>query len=240
MKLHTRHVVALVAVGLCLVAPSSEATPNSNSFDKGASPGELRRLSAEWWQWALSIPTSVNPLLPTGDNCMVGQRGSTWFLAGVGGGGAAERKCTLPEGKELFFPAINQVNVNTPNVCGLGSENSSVKELRAGAAPLIDNVSDLEVTLDGKPIHHLHRIESDVFDVTLPEENLFDAPCAAEGGLPAGVYSPAVDDGIYAFLKPLRAGTHNLHIHATSQTADGVPVLQDVTYILTVVPVTLK
>jgi hypothetical protein len=171
---------------------------------------------------------------------MVGQRGSTWLLAGVGAGGVAERRCTLPEGKDLFFPAINQISVSTPNVCELGPEPSSVKELRATSAPIINNVSDLEVTLDGRPVHHLRRIQSVVFEATLPEDNLFDASCADRGGFPAGVYSPAVDDGIYAFLEPLHVGTHRLHIHAASKTADGTPFVQDVTYILTVVPVTLK
>src|SRR4051812_43024123 len=120
MKLHVRYVAALLAVGLYFVAPSSEASPDSSSFEKVASHGELRRLSAEWWQWALSIPASMNPTLeldPTGDSCMVGQRGPTWFLSGLFGGGRAMRKCTLPEGKELFFPAFTIVDVDTPNVC---------------------------------------------------------------------------------------------------------------------------
>lgn len=242
MKLHVRHVVAVVVVGLCLVASSSEADPNSNSFDKVVPHEELSRLSAEWWQWALSIPTPVNPLNegvlpmganPTGETCMVGQRGPIWFLAGVLNGGTAMRTCTLPEGKELFFPVINSVEINTPNVCGQGQE-LSVEQMRLDVAPFIDNVSHLKVTLDGKPIHHLHRVESDVFDVTLPEDNIFDAPCAPSN-VPAGVYSPAVDDGIYAFLRPLDAGTHTLHIQATSGSTS-----LDITYQLVVVPVTLK
>ena len=50
---------------------------------QGLPPGQLPQLTGEWWQWALSIPTSVNPLLDTtGERCMIGQRGSTWFLAG--------------------------------------------------------------------------------------------------------------------------------------------------------------
>lgn len=235
MKLYTKHVVAVVAVGLCLVAPSSEADPNSNSFDKVASHGELSQLSAEWWQWALSIPTPMNPLLDqTGDDCMVGQRGPTWFLAGVFGSGGRPvyRNCTLPEGKELFFPAINQANINTPNVC-TQEKDLSVKELRSAITPFIDNVSHLKVTLDNKPLHHLHRVKSDVFDVTLPEDNILNTLCP--DNVPAGVYSPAVDEGIYAFLRPLDVGTHKLHIQATSTGTS-----QDIIYTLVVVPVRRK
>ena len=57
-----------------------------------AQPPKVRELSAEWWQWALSIPSTHNPLLdPSGQDCMVGQRGDTWFLAGVFGGGDVSR-----------------------------------------------------------------------------------------------------------------------------------------------------
>jgi hypothetical protein len=237
MKLYTRHVVAVVAVGLCLVASSSEAGPNSSSFEKEAPPEELRRLSAEWWQWALSIPTSVNPLRPpidpTVENCMIGQRGPIWFLPGGVAVPTALPPCTVPEGKELFFPAVNAMEANSPNVCGQGPEDLSVEKMRSDNAAFVDNVSHLKVTLDGKPIHHLHRVQSDVFDITLPEDNIFDALCA--GDSPAGVYSPAVGDGIYVFLKPLDAGTHTLQIQATSGD-----ISVDTTYHLVVVPVKLR
>src|SRR5262249_53855422 len=81
---------------------------------QGLPPGQLPTLTGEWWQWAMSIPTSVNPLLDaTGNNCMVGQRGSIWFLGGVNGGGSAERICSVPEGLPLFFPVINAINANS-------------------------------------------------------------------------------------------------------------------------------
>jgi hypothetical protein len=53
--------------------------------------------------------------------------------------------------------------------------------------------------------------------------------------VPAGVYSPSVDDGYYVLLKPLSVGNHTLHIHAES-----TGFTLDVTYDLTVVPVQLK
>jgi len=67
---------------------------------------KLQTGDAEWRQWTLSIPTSVNPQLDdTGQNCMVGQRGSIWFLAGVWLGGTAARACSVPEDTTIFFPS---------------------------------------------------------------------------------------------------------------------------------------
>jgi hypothetical protein len=140
----------------------------------------------------------------------------------------------VPEDKLLFFPVINSVNIDTPNVCQ-GPASFSVKELRAFSAAFIDGATNLSVEVDGKPIRNLHRVQSKVFEVALPEENVFDALCAP--GVPAGIYSPAVDDGFYVQLNPLKVGGHTLYFHAENPVAGFV---QDVTYDLTVVPVLLK
>jgi hypothetical protein len=48
----------------------------------------LPPLTAQWWQWVLSIPTDNNPTLDTtGKDCMVGQQGPIWFLTGANFGG---------------------------------------------------------------------------------------------------------------------------------------------------------
>jgi hypothetical protein len=193
----------------------------------------LDELSAQWWQWGLSIPTPQNPQLDaTGANCMIGQRGPVWFLAGVWLGGTASRTCSIPEGKILFFPVINSVNVNSPKVCGQGARNLSVADLRQASAAAIQAATDLSVTLDGKAIDLL-RIQSVVFEVALPQDNLFDAPCGGPGTVPAGIYSPAVDDGFYVRLEPLKVGKYTLHI--SGKGADNLT--EDVTYKLTVVSV---
>ncbi len=191
MKSNTRRLIAIVGIGLGLMMPLNMAAADSQSF---------KQLSAEWWQWALSIPTSENPQLDTtGGKCVVGQRGSVWFLAGTFGGGTTTRTCSLPEGKVLFFPVINSVNIDTPNVCGQGPEKIPVEDLRALSATFIDGATNLLVEVDSEPIENFHRIQSKVFEVALPEDNVFDAPCSP-GGVPAGIYSPAVDDGFYVDL----------------------------------------
>lgn len=221
--LHNK-LIASLALAFALAAHANPASAESNG---------LKSLSAQWWQWALSIPSAQNPLLDTtGEKCMVGQRGSTWFLAGLFGGGAPViRNCTVPDNVNLFFPVVNSVNLNAPNICGQGPADISVADLRAGAAPFIDGSINLLVEVDGKPLKHLRRVQSKVFAAALPEDNLFDPPCAGAGGVPAGVLSPVIDDGVYAHLGSLKAGSHTLHIHAENPSAGFV---LEVTYNFTV------
>ena len=223
MRDSVSRLLALIAISLAPLMLCQAAAADSQSF---------KQLTAEWWQWALSIPASQNPMLDgTGAHCMEGQRGDLWFLAGTFGGGAATRSCAVPEGASLFFPVANSVFVDSPNVCGQGPESTPIKDERAAVKAAIDVVTDVSATLNGQPIRHIRRVQSVVFAVALPEENVFDAFCPPPG-VPAGIYSPAVDDGYYVHLTPLEVGTHTLRLHAAN------PPL-DVTYNLTVVPIVL-
>jgi hypothetical protein len=200
---------------------------------------DYKNTTPEWWQWALSIPVGVNPLLDTtGEQCMVGQRGNEWFLAGLAYplSGPQERDCSIPEGVTLFFPVVNAVNFDTPNACFQG-DPLPTSFYRDAAAAFIDGTSNLSASVDGKPIKQLHRVRSPVFAVALPQDNLFNHPNICNGTLPAGIYSPAVDDGYYVRLNPLKVGEHQVIIHAENTSAGFVV---DVTYNLTVVPVAKK
>jgi hypothetical protein len=89
-----------VMVGLMMSVKIAFAEPDT------LSPGLMPMFTSEWWQWALSIPSSQNPLLDrTGEKCMWGQRDFVWFLAGVSGGGSTTRACSVPEDKTLFSPS---------------------------------------------------------------------------------------------------------------------------------------
>ena len=161
MKRKACYLLATMALGLGLTMQPTMATAESGGFSN---------LSAQWWQWAISIPPSHNPLLDTtGEKCMVGQRGPIWFLAGVFGGSAAvTRNCTVPDNVSLFFPVANSVNFNSPNICGDGPEDQSVAQLRARSARFIDGSIKLLVEVDGNRVKHLRRVQSKVFALTLP------------------------------------------------------------------------
>ena len=39
--------------------------------------------AGKWWQWAISIPSNINPLTDnTGTHCAERQQGPVWFLPG--------------------------------------------------------------------------------------------------------------------------------------------------------------
>jgi hypothetical protein len=177
----------------------AQSPPEFYSPDQSAFGRKMNEWSAQWWQSVISIPVSVNPLLDaTGAYCMVGQQGPVWFLMGVGpiGGGTAIRTCTIPEGVALFFPIINLADINAPAFPPF--LNETVSQLRAEIVGCMDGASKLTVTVDG------------VTNSPGPRQRVLSVPFVAvsppDGLLPAGVYSPAVDDGYYVMLKPLPVG----------------------------------
>ena len=99
------HAIKVGSVIFGLTAPVTVGFAQESTI----TAGQLSVLTGDWWQWALSIPVSENPLVDqTGSDCNVGQRGRVWFLAGnLTGQPAVTRKCSLPEDKSLFFPIIN-------------------------------------------------------------------------------------------------------------------------------------
>jgi hypothetical protein len=200
---------------------------------------KMNEWSAEWWQYMLSMPKNPNPLLDkAGGYCANVQHGPVWLLAG----GIAEantiiRTCSIPEGRALFFPLVNGVDVNTTA--------QPVNELRAEIAGCIDAAFNLSVELDGRriPYNELERsrVRSVPFSVVFPADGLPLTPPT-----PAGIYSPAVDDGYYVMMRPLPVGPHTLRFTGASPGCDypptGVhmdPISVDVTYELTIVPVSL-
>jgi hypothetical protein len=233
----------VVGIGFLLLAPASTRValanedanppvlaPQSHPF--GHSYGEW---SAKWWQWALAQPKAVNPLLdPTGANCGEGQKGKVWFLAGAFGSGTANRTCTVPAGKALFYPLVNAVDIHVPGQ----DTNDTPEKLRAELLTGLLPITELHASIDGVPIHKLDPKTtpyracaggdascSRSFSVTLPPDNVFGVvpPVCLTG------CSPAVADGVYLMLAPLSPGRH---IISFGGAADGFT--QAINYTITV------
>jgi hypothetical protein len=154
--------------------------------------------SAKWWQWILSIPTENNPLNDdNGRNCAVEQSGPVWFLVGTTGG-LIERTCTIPGGSAILIPVING-ECSYAEYPSFGSES----ELRSCAITQMDKATQLKARIDGVDVTDLntYRFQSPLFNLTLPENNIF--------GLPAGT-TEAVADGFWILLEPLTAGNHEI------------------------------
>jgi hypothetical protein len=229
MMSHSTLPMCFRAAALALTAGMATAAwadnnDNENDNDSGAS--DLR--NGPWVQWIYSIPASVNPFTDsTGQNCMVGQSGSTWYLAPRLGGGAASRSCTVPQGVKLRFAVAGSAYIYAPGFCG-DVEGVSDRELRAIIAAFTDKVK-VNVTLNGERVK-AKRLRSEVFATALPAENLFLPLCGASP-VPAGIYR-TVDDTYYAEIDNLRPGVHTLQLVATNGTSFN----QNVVYTLKVMP----
>jgi hypothetical protein len=234
------------AVGIALIASGLTGAATSEAL--ADSPGnvsneQLPQLTAQWTQWALSLPNDVNPVVDeTGALCVVGQRGSVWFLAGTFFGSTVpiKRTCTVPEGTTLFFPVINGFAFNTPG-CGQPDDLNTVKKLKQFYYPevsqFVDQAYDLSATLNGHKLK-TQRVESQPFAVTNPPGNIW-GPDACGMGVPLepGIYSPGIVDGYWATIENLKASPkpYTIYFHAQSGAT-----VQDITYNLTVTPVYLK
>jgi hypothetical protein len=213
------------------VTTTSQLSALSDDRDRESRPPT--ESGAQWWQWALSLPGPVNPTLDTtGEDCMLGQHGPVWYLAGALLGGSATRSCSVPEGVDLFFPIVNDTQNNTPGLCGQPANVVfTIPQLRQAVSGFVDGLKNLSADFDGRRVEDVRRIGTHpLFAIDLPANNLFAffgfTPC------PAGVIADNVQDGVYATVHSPKPGAHTLHFHADNP--DG-SVFQDITYNLTVV-----
>jgi hypothetical protein len=167
--------------------------PDSDPF--GMSYAEW---TAKWWQWVLSLPVENNPVNDTtGKNCAVNQSGPVWFLAGTLGG-VVDRNCTIPAEKAILFPILNHGGTlaDSPTI-------NSEEELLSHTMREMDIISNLEVMVDSVKLSGLekYRVRSPIFDVVLPEKNLFGGTRGPTRG---------VSEGYWLFLEPLLKGRHKI------------------------------
>ncbi len=196
-----------------LLLAGNAARARANGADPGVLPPSARphgrtyaEWSARWWQWALAIPAESNPL-NDGSDCLhgaEGQSGPVWFLGGaIDVSTNAERHCSVPAGKAMFFPVINVEcsTVEAPPFYGVDAD-----ALRA----CVDGftLADAYAEIDGVAVRDVARyfVRSPVFDFTLPPDNVL--------GLAAGTGS-SVSNGIYLMLPPLSAGEHVIRFGGT-------------------------
>ena len=173
----------------------------------GATPAEL---SAELWQWLISIPLATNPGSDKiGEFAGIGQRGKFWFLPG-NNGGVDLRTITLPADTSLFLPVFTALFFDDGT-----SGPVPEAEVRALLDEIVGHPTDLLVSVDFEalPRSAIQRVQSDVFTTVFPEHNIL-----SDFDVPAGVYDISLADTYYVLLKPLTPGKHTVIIRGA--TAD--------------------
>jgi hypothetical protein len=165
--------------------------------------------TAEWWQWAMSVPAAIHPMLDsTGDSVEIGQRGPVWFLGGIfNESGTATRRATIPAGRALLVPILNQAWDN------VGYDPPyTVDELRGLLRDVVATyrLDTFHVYLDGNEIPGADRwrIESGPFTVALPPGSLVET--LSGGVYQPGLLAPVLADGYWVMLRPLPVGDHTL------------------------------
>ena len=197
--------------------------PNEKPF--GLNYGEW---SAEWWKWLLSSPSDTNPSTDkTGKYCTMNQNNpNVWFLAGTSGG-YEERKCSIPEGMAILISPIEVI-------CTFAQypELKTEEDLRNCAKSDQDAVKDVKLTVDSIPMTDLqnYRVASTLFNVTLPENNIFGVPSQT---------TEAISDGTFVMLKELPVGHHTIYasgLLVDFTTTSNLNFVSEVKYHINIIP----
>ena len=219
-------VLAVLGVGRHAAADEEPRIAPPNSHVQGRTYSEW---AAAWWRWAVTAPTSINPVLDTtGADCAVGQSGSVWFLAGIFGPGAVTRTCRVPAGYSLFFPIVNIAYFAFSN----DPPETRTEQFVRSQVTCVEGATDLHASVDGREVNDVAAFleQSVLFEVQLPSDNVFGLTAADVPGL---LLTPSVDEGFYLFVEPLSPGHHTVKFGGTSPCLGGASL--DVTYNLTVV-----
>jgi hypothetical protein len=212
--------VILLAIAFAAQAGAGDANPKPPVIPPHANA--FGQSLAEWTighaQWQFEPPASLSPLLDGAEcaNGANGQSGPVWFLAG-GGQGVVVRYCTAPAGKALFA-------IVSASFCSFAEgAGETEEELRACAQSWEDSNTVLILEIDGVPVPNLlrHRLQTPLFEIIWPEDNLF--------GLPAGS-DFAVSDATAVLIPPLPKGTHTIQRRVEAE--DGY--ISDITWHLTI------
>ena len=144
----------------------------------------------------------------SGVNVEKNQSGPVYYLPGTNDG-FAERSITMPAGKSILFPVINNMHDFPCPDKGYGPDPDQTVEsfLLENAGRAIDRAQNMVVMLDGNPVEvkRSHRITTDLFyfkgDPGLA--HCYDACITGDA-------QAAVSDGYWMMLRPLEPGVHTL------------------------------
>jgi hypothetical protein len=160
--------------------------------------------TVKWWQWALSIPEFMNPVVDeVGKNASVNQpAANVWFLAGKFGTENKDfphRECGIPFGRAILFPVIN-CEANPLEYPQLNTEEEIVDYVSKDEDAIVKKecfLNDVKIPIE--------RVRSDppAFPLIISRDNAL--------GVKGGGSTIAAADGYWVFLKSLPRGEHTLH-----------------------------
>ena len=216
--------VATAALAVALVVAFAAPSPQARA-DREPSPEQLTAIR---WQWILHIPVDDNPGFDqTGADAFVNQPFADQglvFLCGSFTDLEATRSITVPAGTAFFFPVVNYENDEI-----FYSPRVPVPRLRADAAANEDATFDRHASLNGVDLEQV-RLTSPVFAYRLPATGTIDQYFGVDV---SGTIAPAVSDGFWCYIPPLKSGTYTLNFGASSGAPPN-PITFNITYNITV------
>ncbi len=177
--------------------PTSHMIPKSTTAPYGHTWGEWSGL---WWNWAVSMPVTANPLTNTAP-AESGQTGNVWFIGGNTKSDTSVRTLTIPSGKALFFPILNWEADTTGGAPPVDSLLSAITNLRNSLMPQIETA---EIDGVSVAISSSNFTAPTPFTVTFKANNFLGAPACT---------SAAYSSGDYLFVDSLSTGSHTIHFH---------------------------
>ncbi|HUD46281.1 MAG TPA: hypothetical protein VMR33_05605 [Candidatus Baltobacteraceae bacterium] len=199
--------------------------------------------SAKWWQWSLGLSTKNMENVGKPAICE-GPASTVRFLGGVYGFGTnvVTHKVTIAEGTPLFFSILSAEDDNTAcPVSDFGTNTAA--QLTAAVIGLWGQASETTCTIDGvavegmeDPTNSVYNVVSPAFSYTTAEKDNDLILISGEDCIPGGltVY-PAVTDGVYLMLSPLKPGHHTIKFVGTVGPLSGPFVDDEGTYEIEVV-----
>lgn len=191
-------------------------------------------LSGEWWAWHFGMPQAGNPVFDlTGADCANGQPDDVFFLAGTYGE-SANRACTIPADRPVFFPIVNASADNG----GVPADMLSPEADLAGfARDSMDSIDTMRLEIDGETwdteaLRALRVAARFAYDVPDVHPNVYDFYELEFSGR----VEPSFSDGYWVYLPPLPPGAHTIAFsaHDSGDPADpmddwGLDVRYDLT-----------
>ena len=201
----------------------------------------------DWWKWYVSVDKLHSPnfegLIDGHEQveCSYNQNISSpvfhlWFI-NPDRGQIVEESCNIPQGKAVAVPIdLGLMDYNDPKVDVKTEDNLARIVKESNIFP-----NEFDITLDGTPLNFTNdesnRVSTDLFNVTLPENNIW-YDTAVES-------LSSVADGWILLLKPLTPGEHILKYtggYRDHRSDPGIPTgqgnkdpyIQEVTYRLLV------
>jgi hypothetical protein len=166
--------------------------------------------TVEWWQWALSVPSNINPLIDQSGRYWNTAQPSldVWFLVGSIGGidkTFAHRNIRIDSGRSILFPVLN-CEANSLEYPDLKTHDDLLKHVGDD----VDTIIKKDVFINGMRLNPT-RVPSDprIFNVTINEDNAFRITNPGS--------TDAAADGYWIFLKPLPRGSYTIQFEGSCE-----------------------